>query len=80
MPADKSINTIDNIAISNNQISITFNKSFVIQNGKTARIYRNNILTYTKLSNDMISNSNVLIINDTDINSSDLVLDIRIPS
>lgn len=76
MPADKSINTIDNIAISNNQISITFNKSFVIQNGKTARIYRNNILTYTKLSNDMISNSNVLIINDTDINSSDLVLDI----
>ena len=73
-PVNQSVNTEANIAILNNRISVTFNKVFVIQPNREAKIYKDGVLVYTKSSNNMYSDNYTLIINDTLLNSSDLVL------
>lgn len=73
-PVNQSVNTEANISILNNRISVTFNKVFVIQPNREAKIYKDGVLVYTKSSNNMYSDNYTLIINDTLLNSSDLVL------
>ena len=73
-PLDNSYSTQDNFNI-NNRISLELNKDFKINNSKFVKIYRNGVLLAQKSGSQITKVGNVLIINDTSLNPSDLVLD-----
>ena len=73
-PLDNSYSTQDNFNI-DNRISLELNKDFKINNSKFVKIYRNGVLLAQKSGSQITKAGKVLIINDTSLNPSDLVLD-----
>ena len=74
-PLDNSYSTQDNFNI-DNRISLELNKDFKINPSKFVKIYRNGVLWAQKNGSQITKVGRTLIINDTSLNPSDLVLNV----